>query len=104
MISLKNDSVEMSSVSPIILFAIMVARDVYYYYDTELVITSCNDGTHSLMSLHYSGNAIDIRIKNLPDNITGQMVRDEIKERLNMDFDVVLESDHIHIEYQPRRR
>ena len=76
----------------------------YHQYETNLVVTSCNDGHHSLTSLHYSGNAVDLRTRNLPDNITGHIVRDEIKKNLNIDYDVVLESDHIHLEYQPRRR
>ena len=30
--------------------------------------------------------------------------QDDIKAKLNKDFDVILESDHIHLEYQPRKR
>lgn len=66
----------------------------------EMVITSGSDGVHMTGSRHYTGEAIDLRIMALD-------VKDKIRLRsalasvLGVNFDVVLEMDHLHIEYDP---
>ena len=67
------------------------------YGDMELVITSTYEGNHSPGSLHYANLAIDIR---RPKGYA--LIRDQIKEHLGDDYDVVAEKDHIHIEYDPK--
>lgn len=62
----------------------------------ELVVTSTYEGTHSESSLHYANLAIDIRRKR-----DSKIAYTEIKQWLGKDYDVVLETDHIHIEYDP---
>ena len=66
--------------------------DVYVYHK--------RDGAHSTGSLHYSGNAVDIRFpksKRTMENIKGI-----IKRALGPDFDVVIHSgSHVHVEFQP---
>lgn len=65
------------------------------------VITSGSDGKHGPNSLHYKGKALDIRINNLrPDQI--HPVYLTLKECLGDQFDVVLESDHLHVEFDPK--
>jgi len=67
-------------------------------YGQEMVITSTCEGTHSPSSLHYAGRAIDIR---LPVREKRRVISD-IKNVLGIDYDVVEEVDHIHIEYDPK--
>ncbi len=85
-----------------LILAVFIASEVYKSFEVDFVITSITDGKHSQQhSLHYSGNAFDIRIKNIPDK---KMIDDiflEIRRRLTNDFQVILEPTHIHIEYQP---
>lgn len=100
---LKNDNVSLQSLAPQLVLALMICNEVYNEYGVELVITSVNDSKHSLTSLHYSGNAADLRIRTLPDG-TAEGVAEAIRDKLNQDFDVVLEPTHIHLEYQPRGR
>lgn len=64
----------------------------------EAVITSTYGGNHSPGSLHYANDAIDVRLPN-PD-IVGIVGR--LRVNLGLDFDVIKESDHIHIEYDPK--
>ncbi len=100
---LKNDNVSLSDLVPQMVVGLMMANEVYNEYDVDMVWTSSNDSNHALTSLHYSGNAVDLRTRTLRAE-DKQRVRHKIKEKLNIDFDVVLEPDHIHLEYQPRRR
>ena len=89
-------------IRPEVVMAILVAEGVYKTVSTGLVLTSVNDGRHSLTSLHYSGNAVDIRTRELdPDHI--EEIGEEIRQSLTSEYDVVVESDHIHIEFQPKR-
>ena len=66
----------------------------------EAVVTSTYEGTHSASSLHYSNNAIDCRCPIHAE--TAVDVTDALKSVLGNDFDVILEHNHIHIEYDPK--
>ena len=63
----------------------------------EAVITSARDGKHMEGSLHYKGQAIDLRTKHVLEALTKK-----IKEYVGSDYDVVLESEHIHLEWDPK--
>ena len=62
-----------------------------------MVITSTYEGSHSEGSLHYANLAVDIR-----KNKAKVLSYKEIKQALGKDYDVILEGDHIHIEYDPK--
>lgn len=64
----------------------------------EPVITSTWEGRHCAASWHYLCRALDFR---LPRGDV-QVRVSKLKERLGKDYDVVLERDHIHIEYDPK--
>lgn len=102
--SLKDNDVSLVGMCPQILFAILVAQKVYELYETPLVITSLNDSTHSVTSFHYDGRAVDLRTRNLPVGLDPEETAQRIRDALGIDFDVLFEGDHIHIEWQPRRR
>ena len=92
--------VNIQGMSTELLYGLNVADAVYKELGYELTVTSVLDGRHSLTSLHYAGNAADLRIRGVSDP---QAIVDMLKARLGVNFDVLLESNHIHIEYQPRR-
>jgi len=75
-------------------------------YAEHATVTSLHDSTHSRFSLHYGSfgdircRAVDLRIKNLSPVQTVRVFT-ELKRLLGDAFDVVLETDHIHIEYDP---
>lgn len=72
---------------------------LYRGFDEEPIITSTYEGEHSPSSLHYQNNAIDIRN---PKTIDKEWLCGRLKQKLGHNFDVVLETDHIHIEYDPK--
>jgi hypothetical protein len=80
--------------------AAIIDNAMQRYLGAEAVITSGKDGVHSRTSLHYSGNALDFRTRDMKPTMR-KLMRDIIAEKLGKDYDVVLESDHLHVEYQP---
>lgn len=114
---LKNDTVEMRITEPLFIQFLFVIDAAYRCYESELTITSGSElsSGHSRTSLHYSGRAVDVRSWAIQDSEIGaqsQYVmicehRDSYLESLGIPtdtIDVVMESDHIHIEWQPKRQ
>lgn len=67
----------------------------------DVVITSGRGGKHSRASLHGSGNAIDVRSRDItPEEIPAVLLR--LRQTLGTRFDVVFEEYHFHIEHQPK--
>lgn len=103
---LYKNSVKFPSVLSPIWLAVQVAEEVYANMEgQDLVVTSWQDGTHSRASLHWVGHAVDIRTKAAGISVErAQDLASEIARRLPpTEFDVVVESDHIHMEWQPKR-
>lgn len=82
-------------------WAIEQAYKVYKKIGKDFVITSLCDGRHSKNSLHYFGNAFDIRTRHLSEEEKQDVVV-LLAKMLGKDYDVVLESDHIHVEFDPK--
>jgi hypothetical protein len=109
-ITLKDSSVRIEGLKAAMCRAVVV---VYGYLRTlgiPLVITSGNDGTHKAYSprhprsLHYEDLAVDFR---LPSRFTGKEATDAavkigLAGKLGPEYDLVLEVDHFHLEYDPK--
>ena len=95
-----KSGVKVFGMRPEIILAAVVADEIYSKWGSDLVVTSVVDGRHSTNSLHYAGQAIDLRTRNVGEP---KAICDEIEEALTDEYDVVLESDHIHVEFQPKR-
>lgn len=93
--------VKAKGLQPEILLGIMVAKEVYHDANQTFTITSICDSKHSETSLHYKGQAVDIRTRDL-DGVTAADIASRIKIRLGRDYDVVNEGDHIHLEFDPK--
>ncbi len=67
----------------------------------DAVVTSGTDGKHGEHSKHYTAEAIDLRIFHIQPQFHQTLVK-RCKELLGKDFDIVLESDHVHLEFDPK--
>ena len=94
----KDNTVNIVDLAPQLIMVLPVIDQIYHdEYNTELVITSGKDGIHGKGSLHYEGKAVDLRTWNVIASLVSRL-----QAALGPNFDVVLEKDHIHVEYQPK--
>lgn len=91
----------LAHLTPQMVLAAVVVNQVYHERGLLCTITSGSDGTHSANSLHYSGNALDFRTRDVIHSDRAILAA-EIKARLGENYDVVLESDHLHVEHDPK--
>ena len=101
--------VKLLGIRPELLIGADVVESVFKSYGLEAVVTSAIDGKHKRASAHYSGRALDFRIRNISGYAEeGNAARDvqaifqKIRQKAGENFDVVLESNHIHFEYDPK--
>lgn len=90
-----------------------IIGDVFDSFGYDGRITHIRDGKHSVSSLHYIGDALDIiwlPYKALP-NRKAAKIKEELYRKLNGfpkkaglrgNYDVIYENSHFHIEYQPK--
>ncbi len=64
----------------------------------EAIVSSTDEGNHSPSSLHYKGDAVDFRLakKNM------QKIRIRLKKELGIDYDIIIEGNHLHCEFDPK--
>lgn len=67
----------------------------------QVTVTSVLDGKHKPGSRHYSGNAFDLRTFIYSKDQVKKLVQ-ELKKQLGTDYDIVDETDHLHIEFDPK--
>jgi len=78
-----------------------IVEQVYQARGLDPEITSIDDEPHGTSSRHWYGGAWDVGVRGI--NLeTRKVIEIELRRRLGTDFDVVLEGDHIHIEWEPR--
>lgn len=80
---------------------LITCAEVYYDLGYTLVITSMYDGAHMPGSFHYEGLAADLRTSMVPKERLPSLVA-ALRRKLPRYWDVVLEKDHIHVEYDTR--
>lgn len=99
-VRLKGDGI---AIGPEIAYALGVSRQIFVEYaGVPMTVTSVLDGKHKTGSLHYKGKAADLRTRNMMAPAR-ELVHSKIRSALYVwGFDVVLETDHIHIEYDPK--
>jgi len=69
--------------------------------DWGCVITCGTEGKHMQGSAHHTGRALDFRTRHLDPNLL-DLFREEVAAALSDEYDVVLEEDHLHVEWDPK--
>lgn len=105
-----KEGVRIQGLRPEMMLGIYICDQVFALSNYDCTITSCAEEStvHGFASLHYSGCAVDLRTKHLAKDADEIIKRAKsivrsLKAALGASFDVVLEKDHIHVEYQPKR-
>lgn len=100
MVMLK-EGVKIVGLKPEAVLGIMICDGVYSKHGIDCVVTSATDSKHGRGSFHYLGMAFDLRTRDMDSNLKQEIVI-ELRIALGSEFDVVLESDHIHVEWNPK--
>lgn len=105
---LANPSVRLGDLTSAMLMGLLLLKETYRQYAPEMdfVVTSIDDGLHMVGSLHYKGNAADIRVHGLTKE-QAEKILQVYNFSYHRDFDLVLEdwdtpNAHYHCEYDPK--
>lgn len=94
--------VSLDGLFPQMYYALGVMQQIFLIsHQGDLVITCTKDGGHCPRSLHPEGRAVDIRTRDLGPEAASAMERRCDYFLSPLGFDVVLEADHLHVEYDP---
>jgi hypothetical protein len=93
--------VDLRGSRPETLVGVMIAGEIWRSFGYDFTLTSVVDGKHSAGSLHPDGLAFDCRTRDIPPD-KRTLIADQLRAALGPQFDVVLEKDHIHVEFQPK--
>lgn len=91
---------------PVMMLALSRIERTYNDYGYACVVTSTDDSFHRVGSLHYCGLAVDIRTKNIQEDLK-PVIADEVREKLtglDTRFQVILEKEHLHVEFDRRTK
>ena len=91
--------VDVSRLKPEISKKLNIIDEIYTFFNELCIITSTYEGNHMSSSLHYQNKAIDV---SKPEKHTDKILN-MLRKRLSLNYDIVLEKDHIHIEYDPKK-
>lgn len=95
-----KDGVIMTGIQLEMRKVLITANKLWKEFGEELVITAALDGTHSAGSLHYYGYAVDLRSRYFSED-DKQAIAARLQSELGSDYDVIVHSSHIHVEYDP---
>lgn len=98
---IKSDA-SISGLKPEMAVALQVCASVYQKFGVEMVVTEGTAGRHSPKSRHYLGFAVDLRTWNVQRSELDNLAQ-AVRGALGKDFWVLLEADHMHVEFRPKK-
>ena len=101
---IKKD-VRLCGLQPQMVLAYVIAEQVFIEEGYPIILTSGGEGKHSSGSIHYRGNAIDLRTRHVSTHAQREKIAESVKDRLGEEFKVILKflPHHLHIQYTPMR-
>ena len=102
-----KEGVDLTTLQPEARSAAATAQTVFAEFGLTAVVTSTGPGdrkkTKSVKGTkHDIGQALDLRTRSIPKKMLAEVVA-ALKLALGDDYDVVLEKDHIHVEFDPKK-
>lgn len=99
--------VQFGAVQPQIWYALGVADQIYDSRKEILTVTSLQDGIHakgisSGKNPHGNGLAVDLRTRDLAPGVAASIAEELGWKLFKQGFDIELESNHIHLEFDPK--
>jgi len=94
--------VDLAGVSWRMFVASIIIEPVFVLNGSDLTITAGVDGTHMAKSKHYEGLALDYRTRDLAADKVPTVAAQCLTLLAPLGYDVVLEGDHLHVEYDPK--
>ena len=94
----------LKGLQPEMLVCIDISLRAFHNNGLPMTITSARSGKHSNHSHHFKGLAIDIRtwdLTGLAGNPSVEQMCSQLRNSLGSKYQVIQESDHIHIEFDP---
>ena len=103
-----KEGVSIDDLQPEALSAAEIAKPILEAAGVDFVVTSAGPADRANAdsvegTKHDTGQAFDIRTRDIPSK-QRQAVVNRLKEVLGDDYDVVLESDHIHVEFDRKSK
>jgi hypothetical protein len=92
------NKVDLSRLRKEIRQALFACEFVYNQWEDEVQVYHTFDGKHMQGSLHYKNRAVDV---SMPFQNVNAIV-EEIRLFLGPEYDVVVEEDHLHVEWDPK--
>jgi len=96
-----KDGVSLAGLKKEMRIALIEADDIWKQHGQDLWVTEYMGGEHSAGSLHYGGYALDLRTRYFGDS-EARVVSAKLREALGGDYDVVLHTTHLHVEFDPK--
>ena len=96
-----KESVDLRNLQLVMTNALFTLADLFTARGYILTVTAGQDGVHMEGSLHYRGYAVDLRSRDIPEDQRAGLLA-AMKETLGPKFDIILEGDHFHVEYDPQ--
>ena len=95
--------VRVQRVQPVVMAIISEMRYVFEEFELpQLVVTAISDGEHMPGSKHFSGEAVDFRVWNIPEKIRPFVFR-AMQERFGEHYDCIWHKrSHYHVEHDPK--
>lgn len=99
--------VSIKRATPQLIMALAIAEQAFEFHHYDCVVTSGDEGQHSIGSLHPLGLAADLRSKHIASQTIKNSILQMLKTSFDKQFDVILEhygeeNEHYHIEYDPK--
>ena len=102
---IKDDTVSIKGIKAELVLGLIIVDQVMKEQGQEAVITSGSEETtrHGITSLHYNGYAVDLRSRTFanPEAIAA-LCRQALGN--NPDYEIIVEGNHFHFEWQPKRK